>query len=60
MIYYNFTETVLKEHPNTNRSEIEKKVMVWFHHAGDRWKRKHAIRVGSTAVTSQEKNDEST
>ncbi|XP_077276114.1 dorsal isoform X2 [Temnothorax americanus] len=49
-------ETVLKEHPKATRSEIEQKVMKWFHHAGDRWKRKNAIRVGSPAVT-QEKND---
>ncbi|XP_067206975.1 uncharacterized protein [Linepithema humile] len=49
-------ETVIKEYPNTTKNEIQKKIMVWFHHAGDRWKRKHIIHVGSTAVTSQEKN----
>lgn len=50
-MYYNFTDTVLKEHPDATRSGVEKNVMVWFHHAGDRWKRKHAIRIGPTTVT---------
>jgi hypothetical protein len=53
MMYFIFTETVLKEHSNVTQVELEKTIMVWFHHAGDRWKRKLQ---GSTALTEKENN----
>ena len=46
---YNFIETILQEYPSTTRSEIEKKIMIWFHHAGDRYKRNKDVPMASTS-----------